>query len=239
MSNPSRAQAQDQIKTVAGATGQREWTQAFLPFAAKAKYPATVIALAWALFEFHFSRKTGECDPGIDALAAETGINVRTVRRVFKRLKDDGWLQVRQMGNGENAQVDFTISARTTTVRPAARTTAVLPADVTARPNSTVSPAKFGHQPGQYGGLPIRTLNTEHIERASGARSADVDAPVSTRDNPKISSGSAPAGAPDPSDIKRDAIRRFFPNGDYGPDIEIILSSITSNLNGAATLASS
>jgi hypothetical protein len=207
--------AQATSSTVCSATGQREWIEHFLPFATKNKYPATVISIAWAMFEFYFNRRTGQCDPGLDDLAATAGCSLETAKRGSKLMQDDGWLQVKRGAPGTNAQLTPTISDRTTSVLSVRReqraevSLADTSAEVSTVDTSARTPevsksvrrsVKVGLQKCHHADTSKLTLNTEH-SAPSRARSAlsQSHTPVSAvRESDVTESSSLPGkSAPD------------------------------------------
>ncbi len=98
--------------TATGATGQRQWVEAFIKVALSEKYPARAIALALVLIELHFNRKTGQCNPGYPLLAAELGCNERRLMRAVNDLETAGWIKRRAPGQHKNVEFTFTIPAQ-------------------------------------------------------------------------------------------------------------------------------
>ncbi len=96
---------------IEGARGQRQWTHAFLRAAMAEEYPASVIVLAMALIELHFNRRTGQCNPGYPALAAELGCSEKTIQRAANKLEAHGWIKRHKPGRHENVEFAFTIPA--------------------------------------------------------------------------------------------------------------------------------
>jgi len=100
------------MSTVAvGALGQRKWTQAFLKAAVAGKYKTSTMALAMALSELHFNRKTGQCNPGYPALATELGCTERTINRAANDLEDKGWVKRHKPGQHDNVEFTLTFPA--------------------------------------------------------------------------------------------------------------------------------
>ncbi len=94
-----------------GALGQRQWTQAFLKVAVVEEYATSVMALAMALSELHFNRRTGQCNPGYPALAEELGCSEKTIQRAAKDLEAMGWIKRHKPGHHENVEFTLTIPA--------------------------------------------------------------------------------------------------------------------------------
>ncbi|MBR0975788.1 helix-turn-helix domain-containing protein [Bradyrhizobium japonicum] len=72
------------------------------------KYPARAIALAMALMELHFNRRTGKCNPGYETLMEELGCSERTVIRAANDLATGGWIARR--APEQHDYVDFTLT---------------------------------------------------------------------------------------------------------------------------------
>lgn len=94
---------------IEGARGQRHWVRAFLRAAVAAEYPATIIAVAMALIELHFNRKTGQCNPGYPVLAAELSCSKKTIQRAATRLEHDGWIKRYKPGRHDHVEFTFAI----------------------------------------------------------------------------------------------------------------------------------
>ena len=81
------------------------------------------------LLSIHFNCTNGRCDPGYKKLMSELRISRRTLFRGLARLKADGWIEVRRLGE-ENAQFSLFIPAGANMVIPAGGANMVTPPKV-------------------------------------------------------------------------------------------------------------
>jgi hypothetical protein len=163
----------------------------------------TVVALAMGLFELHFNRKTGQCDPGYPLLAKELGVSISTIERGIRALKNDGWLQVQRTGP-DKVKITFTIPSSFDSSAIDGSVHALDPSQTAIRP-VTKRPLTR-----QYGDGTKEHLNTEHRARRPTAR-APVSVDRVSVTAPPLATAMAAAAAPLPrTEEEREAKAKFI-----------------------------
>ena len=112
-------------KPIFGHKGRDEWMCAILT---RDVLPLLEVRIAMRLGIF-FNCRTGKCDPGYKKLMSELQISRRTLFRGIARLKADGWIEVRRLGE-ENAQFSLFIPAGANVVAPAGGASKVAPLEM-------------------------------------------------------------------------------------------------------------
>ena len=119
-----QAQESNSPRAISGHKGRDQWMCAILT---RDVLPLLEVRIAMRLGIF-FNCRTGKCDPGYKKLMSELRISRRTLFRGIARLKADGWIEVRRLGE-ENAQFSLFIPGGANIVAPAGGANIVAPAE--------------------------------------------------------------------------------------------------------------